>query len=125
MWTRLLRVEAVTIGLFLVSAVLFVAINGIAASFLSPGPLWIEGAALVFGIFVATGVLPATLFFAPVYTFLNVRGVPGLLVAGVIGVLPGVGMVLAHPEFTYPGIVGVVVGALVALTTHVVMTRWR
>jgi hypothetical protein len=125
MLTRLLRVEAVTIGLFLACAILFVAMNAIAALFLSPGPLSMEGAALSFGIFVVTGVLPATLFFAPIYTLLNVRGVPGLFVAGVIGALPGVGMVIAHPEFTYPGSVGVIAGTLVALSTHVVMMRRR
>ena len=120
-----MRVEAVTIGFVLAAAVLFVAVSGIIALILAPGPVSVEGGALAFGVFVVAGILPATLFFAPLYTILNVPGTRGLFVAGLIGALPGIGMVIAHPEFTYPGYIGVIAGALVATCTHVVMAKWR
>ena len=125
MWRRLLRVELVTIGLLIACATAFIVITGAIGTAMFPGQLRVEGAVLFFGVFLTAGILPATLFFAPIYAILNVPGNRDLLLAGFVGAIPGVVMALMHPEFPYPGYLGVIAGTLVAIGTHYVMTRWR
>jgi hypothetical protein len=96
---QLLQIQLLAQGALILCAVLLaIAVSLFGAVFTHNGPLQIGDLAVPFGIAIATyifGVLPVVLFGAPAYAILQMRNRATLLNVLVLGVGPGVVMLLA------------------------------
>lgn len=116
------RVEAATalcLALFAVGLILFLAAR---AYLYAPGPPSWEIVRMIFAITLISGIGPATLFFAPIYSFLSQRGRASFPIAALIGAIPAAAFHFVEPLLWSYALVG---GVVVALGAHAIMRKWR
>ena len=97
---------------------------GMLGSLYAPAPAPFEAAIIMFSLTLLIGVGPVTVFFAPIYAFLKTKRAASFIVAGIVGVLPGIALFLFDRNSGQMlGPYAILAGILVPAFTHAIMKR--
>ncbi len=121
-WQRLWRVELLGIASLCVLAGAVAVMFALDNEFISPGGYdLIEVLVLSSALTIVYGIVPVTLFGAPIYSALIASPKFNLPLMLVISTVPGFVFLFFH---TVLGVFGVVGGAVVFYLTHIAFKRW-